>query len=206
MKKIFFYSTLILVAITFFACGRKEKNIYLGKEIETEMPSEIEIPSETAVAVTPRVTVPSITDPSSSADTESESTVKSKPIPEPEPAPEQKPTSKPEPATETHVPQETTPSQTQPSTTDDSADSSGITFNEDGTVTVSQEILSQLAEEEKNLISSLGLTDEQVEILISSGDVTLSVELQNKLQDYLDTLPLTEKLRLLGKLATLLEN
>ncbi len=195
MKKLFVYSTLIIVAITFSACGKKEKNIYLGEGIETEMPSETEskfsavkqkskanqtrkVTPETEVTANPQVTVPSTAKETTAAMVETQTTTETQPSTEPQTTPESKST--PE-------------------------DSYGITFNDDGSVTVSQEILSKLAEEETELIDALGLTDEQVEILTTNGDLTLSPELQSKLLDFLDTLSFTEKLRLLGKLANLME-
>lgn len=183
MKKLFLYSILIIVAMTIPACGKKEQNLYLGeKEIETEMPSE-RAPKETVV------TKPEIVVSRSSSETLSKSET--------------------EPASPSKVTTEIIP-QTSPSATPEEApvpeNTSGITFNDDGSVTVSQEILSKLAEEEEELVTALGLTDEQIEILISGGDLTLSPELQDKLLKFLDTLSFTEKLRLLGKLADLLEN
>lgn len=197
MKKLFLFSILIIVATTIPACGKKERNLYLNEsEIETEMPSDSVHREE--VAAKPKIVVAR---PSSETSSRSET----EPSSEPQVATEVTPkTSDNAPATQ--ISPETSASDTsQEEAKSTSGSTSGITFNDDGSVTVSQEILSKLAEEEKGLIAALGLTDEQIEILTTNGDLTLSPELQNKLLKFLDTLSFTEKLRLLGKLATLLE-
>ena len=193
MKKVFPYILLILAVISVVSmpsCGKKEKNIYLGDEIETEMPSET--PPEKTVTAKPKIVVPRSSAPGTSTPTSTEA-----------PVPPADNTSEPETEVQA-IPSSQAASENEPETS--SENTSGITFNDDGSVTVSQEILARLAEEEKEIIDSLGLSDKQVEILTTGGDITLSVELQNKLLDYLDTLSLTEKLRLLGKLAELIEN
>lgn len=198
MKKLLPYGLLLILAITFFACGKKDNNIDTPNETETDMQAEFESDvsaskrkSETqqttestldTAVVTPRVEIAS----SLESEIESGSDLQM------------------EIGTETTPPAE--PESTESSNSSDTEPRTGITFNEDGSVTVGHDTISQLLEEEADLIDAMGLTDEELDALIGDGDVTISTELQKKLLEYLGTLPLTEQMRILGKFSELMNN
>lgn len=202
MKKLLPYGLLIILAITFFACGKEDDNIDSPMETETDMQAEfepdvsashreaktlqtVEDPFDAAVA-TPKVEVTSSVEPETKTSLDSEIEV------ETETASTTESTSEPE----TDVLLEREP-ESEPRT--------GITFNEDGSITVGHDTIAQLLEEESELIDAMGLTDEQLDALIGDDDVTISPELQDKLLKYVGTLPLTDQLRLLGKISELME-
>lgn len=192
MKKFILYSLFFLTVIIFTCCGRKDKN-------ENLSPTQPAPSSRTTV--TPQIQVSSPGDepkaePKAELRTEPEAELKM----EPETESENK--SEPVPAPET-TPKNPAESE---SHADDTPKISGIQINKDGSITIGKDTIDTVLEEEKELLDALNLSDEEIEAITSCESFTITPQLQKKMLEYLDTLPLTEKLRLLGKVTELLEN
>lgn len=195
MKKFILYSLFFLTVITFTCCGRKDKN---------ENPSPPQPAPSSRTTVTPQIQVSSPASPGDEPKAEPKAELKAEPKAElkMEPETESENKSEPVPAPET-TPKNPVESE---SHADDTSITSGIQINKDGSITIGKDTIDAVLEEEKELLDALNLSDEEMEAITSSESFTITPQLQKKMLEYLDTLPLTEKLRLLGKVTELLEN
>ncbi len=221
MKKILVYSFILLVMVAVTACGRKDSKQNFKPQTQTEiipaapsktspkdslsqsaqetesLPEEETLPETEVVADSPVVTVSS----------------------EPETQSNSKDTSASQPgqssANSGKNDSDVTPKDKDDSSSDlstkESEDAekekvSGIVVGKDGTITVGQETVEKILEEEKDLIEALGFTDEELDALLEDGDLVITPELKEKLLEYVDSLSFAKKLKLMTKLAELMDN
>ncbi|MBQ7954685.1 MAG: hypothetical protein IJ282_02945 [Lachnospiraceae bacterium] len=208
MKKIVLLCLLIISVFTISACGKKEDKLSdTPVEIETEMTAEPEtvpnivmdeeIKAEREVNALPEVE----TAPKSEVTPKSEAVSQVLPAPEAETkvVPETKTGTVPE--SKTKIEEDSSPTKPQ-----SDAESQGI-----DTITIDHETLISVLENYQETLDALNITVEEISDFLGDEDIVVTEEslkdgtfLQEKLLEYLDTLSLSEKLELLGKLAQLM--
>lgn len=195
MKKFILYSLFFVTIIIFSCYGKKEKNA-------STLPSAPESLSRPHAASQLQI--------SSSIPSSQES--KTEIEPESVPIRETIPDTAGETKSSADTSARTAPLPTDTDPESDASDNlsadnvSGIQINKDGSITVGKDTITAILEEEKEFVDALNLSDEEMESITSCESFTITPQLQKKMLEYLDTLPLTEKLRLLGRVTELLNN